>query len=127
MSVTWGAGEGRGPGKGVAERQEARLAAAVNGLMAEPAGRAFLRWLLALCRCFEAEMPGTNASPLAERLIFAEGARQVGMQVLRLLEAVDPAHFANLLLTREDDDERNGSGKRAGDVRGGHSPARLHA
>lgn len=100
---------------------QARLAAAVNGLMAGPEGRAFLRWLLALCRCFEAEMPGMAASPLAERLIFAEGARQVGMQLLRLLEAADPAHFPNLLLTREDDDERDGSGHR------GHPPAGLRA
>ncbi|MBD5416512.1 MAG: hypothetical protein HDR50_02330 [Desulfovibrio sp.] len=97
----------------VLRRQEARLAAAVNGLMAGPEGRAFLRWLLALCRCFEAEAPAPGASPLAERLLFAEGARQVGMRLLRLLEAADPAHFPNLLLTREDDDGSDGSGKRA--------------
>ncbi|MDE5878876.1 MAG: hypothetical protein K2G99_02440 [Desulfovibrio sp.] len=87
-----------------ARRQEARLAAALNGLMAAPEGRAFLRWLLAACRCFEAQAPAPQASPLAERLVFAEGARQVGMLVLRLLERADPGHFPNLLLTREDDD-----------------------
>lgn len=119
-------GEERAPREGAAaQRQRARLADAVDGLMAVPEGRAFLRWLLAATRCFEAEVPG--ASPLAERLIFAGGARQVGMQVLRLMEAADPAHFANLLLTREDDDERDGCGHRAGGQRGGHSPAGLHA
>ncbi|MBD5646542.1 MAG: hypothetical protein HDQ89_02610 [Desulfovibrio sp.] len=119
--------EAEGGTRPAPDRLQARLAAAVNGLMAGPEGRAFLRWLLALCRCFEAEMPGANASPLAERLIFAEGARQVGMRVLRLLEAADPAHFPKLLLTREDDDERDGSGKRAGDARGGNPPTRLRA
>ena len=109
------------------DRVQARLAAAVTSLMAAPEGRAFLRWLLALCRCFEAELPGAASGPLAERLIFAEGAREVGMQVLRLLEAADPAHFPKLLLTREDDDERDGSGDRAGDARGGHSAAGLRA
>ena len=93
-------------------RQEERLKAAVSGLMACPEGRAFLRWLLAACRCFEAQAPAPGASPLAERLVFAEGARQVGMRLLRLLEAAGPAHFANLLLTREDDDGRDGSANR---------------
>ncbi|WP_165078272.1 MULTISPECIES: hypothetical protein [unclassified Desulfovibrio] len=97
----------------VLRRQEARLAVAVNGLMAGPEGRAFLRWLLALCRCFEAEAPAPGAPPLAERLLFAEGARQVGMRLLRLLEAADPAHFPNLLRTREDDDGSDGNGNRA--------------
>ena len=116
MSGIWDEAEaGAKPAPG---RVQERLAAAVNGLMAKPEGRAFLRWLLALCRCFEAEMPGAAAGPLAERLIFAEGARQVGMRVLRLLEAADPAHFPKLLLTREDDDERDGSGDRGGDARG---------
>lgn len=87
-----------------ARRQEARLLACLDGLMRGPEGRAFLRWLLACCRCFEAQAPAAQASPLAERLVFAEGARQVGMQVLSLLEKADPAHFPNLLLTREDDD-----------------------
>lgn len=119
MSGVWDEAEaGR---SGAHERQQARLAAAVNMLMAGLEGRAFLRWLLGACRCFEAEMPGPAASPLAERLVFAGGARQVGMQLLRLLEAADPAHFPNLLLTREDDDERDGSGDR------GHPPAGLRA
>ena len=95
------------------------LLAAMDGLMERPEGRTFLRWLLAACRAFEAQAPAAGASPLAERLVFAEGGRQVGMQVLRLLEAANPAHFSNLLLTREDDDAR--------DTRGGHSPAGLHA
>ena len=105
--------------RGGVPRGEARLRVAVDGLMERPEGRAFLRWLLAACRAFEAQAPGPGASPLAERLIFAEGARQVGMQVLRLLEAASPAHFSNLLLTREDDDAR--------DTSGGHPPAGLHA
>lgn len=96
-----------------ARRQQARLGAAVNGLMASAEGRTFLRWLLAACRCFEAEAPGACAPPLGERLVFAEGAREVGMRVLRLLEGAGPAHFPNLLLTREDDDERDGNGNRA--------------
>ena len=99
------------PGReALARREAARLTAAVNGLMASPEGRAFLRWLFAACRCFEAQAPGGDS--LAERLLFAEGARQVGMQVMRLLETAGPRHFANLLLTREDDDERDGSGNR---------------
>ena len=116
MSGIWDevkAEAGPAPGK-----LQERLAGAVNGLMAKPEGRAFLRWLLALCRCFEAELPGAAEGSLAERLIFAEGAREVGMQVLRLLEAAAPAHFPKLLLTREDDDERDGSGDRTGDARG---------
>ena len=104
MSGIW---DGETAKKPEPDRHAARLTAAVNGLMASPEGRAFLRWLLALCRCFEAELPGAAASPLAERLLFAEGARQVGMRLLRLLEAADTAHFPNLLLTREDDDERD--------------------
>ena len=90
--------------RGAESRGRARLIAALDGLMERPQGRAFLRWLLTACRSFEAQAPAGGASPLAERLIFAEGARQVGMQVLRLLEAANPAHFPNLLLTREDDD-----------------------
>ncbi len=106
--------EGPAPqGPDILRRQEGRLTAAVSGLMTTAEGRAFLRWLLALCRCFEAEAPAPGAAPLAERLLFAGGARQVGMQLLRLLEAADPAHFPNLLLTREDDDGSDGSGKRA--------------
>ena len=104
-----------GPGRqreDILRRQEERRAAAVNSLMTSAEGRDFLRWLLVLCRCFEAEAPAPGAAPLAERLLFAEGARQVGMRVLRLLEAADPAHFPNLLLTREDDDGRDGSGNR---------------
>lgn len=101
-----------------AERQRTRLVAAVDGLMASPEGRDFLRWLLSVCRCFEAQAPGAGASPLAERLIFAEGARQVGMRLMRLLQAAGTAHFPNLLLTREDDDA---------DGCGGDPPAGLHA
>lgn len=100
-------------------RRGARLAAAVDGLMTSPEGRDFLRWLLTVCRSFEAQAPGAGASPLAERLIFAEGARQVGMRLLRLLQTANAAHFPNLLLTREDDDDADGCG--------GDSPAGLHA
>ncbi len=91
-------------------RQRARLVAAVDGLMASPEGRDFLRWLLAVCRCFEAQAPGAAGGALAERLIFAEGAQQVGMHLLRLLQTAGTAHFPNLLLTREDDDEPDGCG-----------------
>lgn len=101
------------------DRRQSRLVAAVNGLMTSPEGRDFLRWLLAVCRCFEAQTPGAGASPLAERLIFAEGARQVGMLLLRLLQTANAAHFPNLLLTREDDDDPDGCG--------GDPPAGLHA
>ena len=118
MSGVFGEDGGHAPSGG-APRGEARLLAAVDELMERPEGRAFLRWLLAACRVFEAQVPGAGASPLAERLVFAEGARQVGMRVLRLLEAASPAHFPNLLLTREDDDAR--------DTSGGHPPAGLHA
>ena len=112
-------GEGTAPARARAcQRQKTRLCAAVNVLMGDPEGRTFLRWLLSACRCFEAENPGAPASPLAERLIFAEGARQVGMRVLRLLEAADPAHFANLLLLREDDDGPDGCGDGKGGRRG---------
>lgn len=104
---------------GGARRRDARLVAAVDGLMASSEGRDLLRWLLAACRCFEAQAPGAGASPLAERLIFAEGARQVGMHLLRLLQTANAAHFPNLLLTREDDDESDG--------RRGDTPAGLHA
>ena len=100
-------------------RQRARLVAAVDGLMASPEGRDFLRWLLAVCRCLEAQAPGAAGGALAERLIFAEGARQVGMHLLRLLQTAGTAHFPNLLLTREDDDEPDGCG--------GDPPAGLHA
>ena len=125
MSGVWETGEaGNRPAP---EGLQARLAAAVDGLMAKPEGRAFLRWLLAACRCFEAQAPAPGAGPLAEHLVFAEGARQVGMRVLRLLEAANQAHFANLLLTREDDDERDGSGNGDGGAHGGHPPAGLHA
>ena len=103
----WG-GERALKDKELQASQAARLKAAVEKLMAAPEGRAFLRWLLARCRCFEAQAPAFSASPLAERLIFAEGAREVGMEVLRLLEAAGSAHFANLLLTREEDDEPDG-------------------
>lgn len=102
-----------------AARRQARLVAAVDGLMAGPEGRDLLRWLLTACRCFEAQAPGAGASPLAERLVFAEGARQVGMHLLRLLQTANAAHFPNLLLTREDDDDPDGCG--------GNSPAGLHA
>ena len=102
--------DGEAPRESARGPREARLVAAVNTLMAGPQGRAFLRWLLSACRCFEAELPAGGTGGLAERLIFAGGARQVGMQVLRLLEAADPAHFPKLLLTREDDDGPDGSG-----------------
>lgn len=94
----------RSRGAALAALEDGRVRDALDMLMASAAGRTFLRWLLARCRCFEAQSPG-RGDALAERLIFAEGGRQVGMRLLERLQAANPAHFPTLLLTREDDDD----------------------
>lgn len=83
----------------------ARLATAITSLMHSVEGRQFLRFLLRLCRCFEAADPALLHEPGGtHRLVFNEGRRYAGMSLLALIQAADPGHLPCLLQTKEDDD-----------------------
>ena len=84
---------------------ESSLRDAVDGLMSRPQGRLFLRWLLQQCRSFSVEDIGaTEASQsVGSRLLFTEGRRMVGMNLMRLLQQADAGHLPTLLQTREND------------------------
>lgn len=87
-----------------AQTFDAAMRAAVDGLMAQPQGRVFLRWLLHLCRNFSAEDVGNAPeSCQSARLFYAEGQRMIGMRLMRLMQQANPGHLPKLLQTKEND------------------------
>lgn len=68
-------------------------------LMDSPAGRAFLRWLLSACHCFDACDPGPALS--TAQLQAREGRRVLGLRLLRLVQTARPRRVAQLLSPEE--------------------------
>ncbi len=107
----WGIGEAEPPGPDVpynaADRRHVRAAekakkfrdkdkdAVLKVLLAEPNGRAWLRWLLfEVCRI---DTTTANAAFDPQAMMFREGAREVGLTVYREALRLSPQGYVLLL------------------------------
>lgn len=81
---------------------------ALRYLLSIPQGREFVMWVLQQTAVYSSTYDPNTGTVSA----FAEGNRNVGLKVLRALQAVDPAAYPRLLLERQpapDDHQEHGT------------------
>ena len=69
-----------------------RLKLAVKRLLKTSDGRAFIWYVLSLCELYSSTFTGNSTT------FYREGKRDIGLEILRLLEEVDPTAYPRLIL-----------------------------